>query len=65
MSNGSFCKNKSKLVNQGRKALYSILKKSRKLNLPIDLQIEPFDTMVTPVLLYGCEVWGSENNDIF
>lgn len=39
MSNGSFCKNKSKLVNQGRKALYSILKKSRKLNLPIDLQI--------------------------
>ena len=37
MSNGSFCKNKSKLVNQGRKALYSILKKSRKLNLPIDL----------------------------
>jgi hypothetical protein len=65
MSNGSFCKNKSKLVNQGRKALYSILKKSRKLNLPIDLQIEPFDTMVTPVLLYGCEVWGSEHNDIF
>jgi hypothetical protein len=65
MSNGSFCKNKSKLFNQGRKALYSILKKSRKLNLPIDLQIEPFDTMVTPVLLYGCEVWGSENNDIF
>jgi hypothetical protein len=65
MSNGSFCKNKSKLVNQGRKALYRIMKKSRKLNLPIDLQIEPFDTMVTPVLLYGCEVWGSENNDIF
>ena len=45
MSNGSFCKNKSKLVHQGRKALYSILKKSRKLNLPIDLQIDLFDTM--------------------
>jgi hypothetical protein len=65
MSNESFCKNKSKLVNQGKKSLYSILKKSRKLNLPIDLQIELFDTMVAPVLLYGCEVWGSENNDIF
>ena len=67
MSNGSFCKNKSNLVNQGtcRKALYSILKKSRQLNLPIDLQIELFDTIVAPVLLYGCEVWGSENNDIF
>ena len=65
MSNVSFCKNKSKLVNQGKKSLYSILKKSRKLNLPIDLQIELFDTMVAPVLLYGCEVWGSENKDIF
>ena len=65
MSNGSFCKNKSKLVNQGRKALYSILKKSRKLNLPIDLQIYLVDTMVAPVLLYGCEVWGSENDDNF
>ena len=65
MSNGSFCKNKFKLVHQGRKALYSILKKSRKLNLPIDLQIDLFDTIVAPVLLYGCEVWGSENDDIF
>ena len=65
MSNVSFCKSKSKLVNQGRKALHSILKKSRKLNLPIDLQIELFDTMVAPVLLYGCEVWGSENDDNF
>ena len=27
MSNGSFCKNQSKLVSQGRKAMYSILKK--------------------------------------
>jgi hypothetical protein len=64
MSNGSFCKNKSNLVNQGtcRKALHSILKKSRKLNLPIDLQIELIDTIVAPVLLYRCEVWGSENN---
>ena len=65
MSNGSFCKNKSKLVNQGRKAMYSILRKSRKLNLPIDIQLELFDTMVVPVLLYGCEVWGFNNNDIF
>ena len=61
MSNGSFCKNKSKLVYQGRKAQ----KKGRKLNLHIDLQIELVDTMVAPVLLYGCEVWGYENNDIF
>ena len=28
MSNGSFCKNQSKLVSHGRKAMYSILKKA-------------------------------------
>jgi hypothetical protein len=33
MSNGSFCKNQSKLVGQGRKATYSILKKCRNLKI--------------------------------
>ena len=64
MSNGSFCKNQSKLVSQGRKAMYSILKKCRNLNLPVDIQLELFDTIVLPVVMYGCEVWGFEKNNI-
>lgn len=44
-TNGSFCKNKEKLVSQARKAMHSISKKSRKLCLPIDIQIEMFDTI--------------------
>ena len=63
-SNGSFNKNKDKLVCQARKAMYSIMKKSRKLNLPIDIQIEMFDTMVLPILMYGCEIWGFANNSM-
>lgn len=31
------------------------------LLLPIDLQIELFDEMVKPILLYGSEVWGFGN----
>jgi hypothetical protein len=54
-TNGSFCKNKEKLVSQARKAMYSIFKKSRTLCLPIDIQIEMFATMVKP--LYYINVW--------
>ena len=44
--------------------MFSLLKKSRVLNLPIDLQLDLFDKLVTPILLYGSEIWAYENNDI-
>ena len=25
--------------------------------LPLDIQIELFDKLIVPILLYGCEVW--------
>ena len=34
------------------------------LNLPIDLQLDLFDKLFTPILLYGSEIWAYENNDI-
>jgi hypothetical protein len=37
--NGRFCKAKKHLVAQARKAMFSILRKARKLMLPIDLQL--------------------------
>ena len=38
--------------------------KCRGLGLPIDIQLQMFNTMISPILLYyGCEVWGFENND--
>ena len=30
----------------------------------IDIQINLFDILVVPILLYGCEISGFENNDI-
>jgi hypothetical protein len=34
------------------------------LNLPVDIQLELFDTMVLPVVMYGCDVWSFEKNNI-
>ena len=39
-SNGSFSSNKAKLLEQGRKAMFSLLKKIRKLDLPIDKTVK-------------------------
>ena len=63
-ANGKFAKTKSRAIEQGRKAMFSILKKSRKLNLPVDILLQLFDSMVAPILLYGSEVWGYEDNSI-
>ena len=61
-NNGSFSSHKAKMLAQGRKAMFSLLKKIRKLYLPIDLQLKLFDSMVAPILFYGCEVWRFYNN---
>lgn len=54
---------KNWFVKLGKLCIVS-LKKSRKLNLPIDLQLQLFDAMVLPILMYGCEIWGVGNNSI-
>ena len=42
---------------QGRRAMLSLLQKSRLLHLPISVQIELFKSFVQPILTYACEVW--------
>ena len=59
--NNKFNKSKALQVNQAQRALYSLLTKSRNLQLPIDLQLQLFDQLVLPVLLYGWEIWGFED----
>ena len=38
--------------------MFSVLRKTRKLCLPIDIQLQMFDSMISPILLYGSEVYG-------
>ena len=60
---GSFLKAKNHIVEQANNALFSLQRKIRFLNLPIDLQFDLFNKMIKPILLYGCELWGFGNID--
>ena len=61
--NGRFKKAIDKQVSQATRAMFSLGTKARKLLLPIDVQLELFDLMIVPILLYGCEVWGFQSLD--
>ena len=58
---GSFKTAKQKLVDKATKALYEVLKTGRLHNLTIQCQLDLFDKIVQPILLYGCEIWGFTN----
>ena len=60
----SFLTAKKHISNQAKKAMYCLIKRSKYLCLPIDLQIDLFNKIVKPILLYGCEIWGYGNIDI-
>jgi len=60
----SFSNAKKELVNRGTKAMYEVLKRGRLHNLSIKCQLELVDSMVKPIILYGCETWGFGNNEI-
>ena len=62
--NGRFLKKNQRMVEQVHKTMFSALRKSQKLQPPIDLQLQFFDSMIVPILLYGSEVTGFENSDI-
>ena len=47
--------------NEFVKGMFSMLIKCRKLELPIDIQCKLFESMVIPVILYGCEIWGFQD----
>ena len=62
--NGRFLKNSKRLYDQSRKAMYSVLRKSKMLYMPVDIQLQLFDSMVAPILLYGSEVTGFEKSEV-
>ena len=62
--NNKFNKAQKRLCTAGNRAMFSLLKKCRKLNLPIDIQLELFEKCVQPILLYGCEIWGYQSLDL-
>jgi hypothetical protein len=55
---------RKRLVEQAEKSLFAIYKKTRNDNIPIDLELKLFDSLVEPIILYGSEIWGFENIQI-
>ena len=62
--NGNFDLCKKNLNQQANKAMFSLLSKCNKLDLPLDIQLELFDRTIIPILSYGSEVWGYGNNNL-
>lgn len=52
------------LATQARKGLYLLRRYNYVCNnLPIDVQFQLFDSMISPILLYGAEIWGFDVTD--
>ncbi|XP_076449514.1 uncharacterized protein LOC143285948 [Babylonia areolata] len=62
--NGKFNIAVKQLKDQARRAMTALLRKSRQLQLPISCQLDLFNSLVMPILTYGCEVWGNNCVDI-
>ena len=61
--NGKFNKAKSRRVLLAKKASYSLKAKVKQHNLDVDVFTDLFERLVTPVLLYGSEIWGYESTE--
>ena len=59
--NGSFNNHIKAQRVLGNGAMFSVMNKIRRYNLPIDLQLDLFDKIIMPIILDGCEAWGVSN----
>ena len=59
-SNGSFNQTQITLAEQASKAMYSLLKRLNNnfYNVKPMFMLDVFDKCISPILNYGCEIWG-------
>ena len=55
---------KKHLADKALKAMYEVLKMGRLYKLSVKIQLDLFNKMIKPILLYGCEVWGFGKNEV-
>ena len=59
--NGTFTKAIKERITPARRAMFGLNEKAVNLLLPPDIHIDLFEKMISPIFLYGCEVWGYGN----
>ena len=62
--NGKFNKARKCMFDKANRAMFGLLSRSRTLNLPIDIQLQLFDVLFAPIVLYGSEIWSYENCEL-
>ena len=62
--NGMFKTCRKFLYGQAQKAMFSLLCKCRKFNLPLKVCLELFDRLIVPILTYGSEIWSFEEDQL-
>ena len=50
--NGNLAKSIVSLINQASKAMFAMFTKSKKLGREVDVQLQLFDSLVQPIMLY-------------
>ena len=61
--NGRFSKAIQERITPARKAMFGLNENAVNLLLPPDIHIDLFEKMISPIFLYGCEVWGYGNSE--
>ncbi len=54
--NGRFRKGELELKESAARAMFSLVSKCRKFDLPVDMQLELFNATVLPILTYASEI---------
>ena len=49
------------LIKLKQNKLFSLIRKTRQLNLTFEVSVELFERLIIPILLYGSEIWGYED----
>ena len=59
LSNGcSFIQATKTLADKGLKAMHCLLETIKETKAPIKIMFHLYDSLVAPVLSYGCKIWG-------
>ena len=59
--NGKYTKAIKSNLEKGQRAAFSIMKKVKHLQLSVSCTLHLINTVVKPILLYGCEVYCFDN----
>ena len=57
-NSGSFTSTIDNLSNRAMKAIFKVKKVINGTNIAVKSAVHLFDTLVKPIMTYGCEVWG-------